>query len=109
MVRAVAQRALTRKGYDVITAENGEEALEKLAAMDVPPDLLVTDVVMPVMDGPTLVAKARETYPGLKIIFMSGYAEEQLRSSVEIDDAGFLAKPFSVAEVAETVREALKS
>ena len=107
MVRAVAERALTRKGYDVIVAENGEEALERLEEMDGPPDLLVTDVVMPVMDGPTLVARAREKYPQLKIVFMSGYAEEQLRSSVEIDDAGFLAKPFSVADVSEKVRETL--
>ncbi|MGB3723308.1 MAG: ATP-binding protein, partial [Pacificimonas sp.] len=108
MVRAVAERALSRKGYDVITAENGEAALERLKAMDSPPDLLVTDVVMPIMDGPALVAAAREKFPDLKIIFMSGYAEEQLRSSVEIDDAGFLAKPFSVAEITEKVRATLK-
>ena len=108
MVRAVAERALSRKGYDVVAAENGEVALERLNAMDLPPDLLVTDVVMPVMDGPTLVAAARERYPDLKIIFMSGYAEEQLRSSVEIDNAGFLAKPFSVAEITDLVRRTLK-
>ncbi|MEO0500941.1 MAG: ATP-binding protein [Pseudomonadota bacterium] len=107
MVRAVAERALSRKGYEVIAAENGEAALELLEGMDAPPDLLVTDVVMPIMDGPALVAAAREKFPALKIIFMSGYAEEQLRSSVEIDDAGFLAKPFSVADITEKVRETL--
>ena len=107
MVRAVAERALQRKGYEVVTAENGEEALMRLDEMDGPPDLLITDVVMPVMDGPTLVARAREKYPDLKIIFMSGYAEEQLRQSVEVDNAAFLAKPFSVADVANKVRQAL--
>ncbi|MGB7405449.1 MAG: ATP-binding protein [Pacificimonas sp.] len=109
MVRAVAERALSRKGYDVTAASDGEEALELLKAMETPPDLLITDVVMPVMDGPKLVAEARELFPDLKIIFMSGYAEEQLRSSVEIDDAGFLAKPFSVVEITETVQRTLKS
>ncbi|MBV7256789.1 response regulator [Pacificimonas sp. WHA3] len=107
MVRAVAERALTRKGYDVICAADGEVALDILRGMDTPPHLLITDVVMPIMDGPALVAEARALFPDLKIIFMSGYAEEQLRSSVEIDDAGFLAKPFSVAEITEKVRNTL--
>ena len=107
MVRAVAERALARKGYEVTVAEDGEEALELLKEMDAPPDLLISDVVMPGMDGPSLVAKAREIYPDPKIIFMSGYAEEQLRSSIEIDDAAFLAKPFSVAEITEKVRDIL--
>ncbi|MEE4349893.1 MAG: ATP-binding protein [Pacificimonas sp.] len=109
MVRAVAERALTRKGYDVTAASGGEEAYELLVAMDVPPDLLISDVVMPGMDGPALVKKARALYPELKIIFMSGYAEEQLRSSVEIDNAGFLSKPFSVAEITARVADALRS
>jgi|TARA_R100000501_G_scaffold17911_1_gene34589 two-component system cell cycle sensor histidine kinase/response regulator CckA len=108
MVRAVAERALTRKGYDVVCASDGEAALEMLMAMDAPPDLLITDVVMPVMDGPALVAAAREKFPQLKIVFMSGYAEEQLRSSLEIEDAGFLAKPFSVNDITEKVYQTLK-
>jgi two-component system cell cycle sensor histidine kinase/response regulator CckA len=106
MVRAVAERALTRHGYTVITADNGEEALEILARGD-PIDLLLSDVVMPGMDGPTMVEQARKERPELKILFMSGYAEEQLRDSINIDKAHFLPKPFSVQELAEAVKRAL--
>ncbi len=106
MVRAVAERALTRQGYQVMTATNGEEALELLdegAAID----LLISDVVMPTMDGPTLVRAARAQYPDLKILFMSGYAEEQLRKSIDIDRVSFLAKPFSVQQLGHAARDAL--
>jgi two-component system cell cycle sensor histidine kinase/response regulator CckA len=106
MVRAVAERALTRHGYTVITADNGEEALEILARGD-PIDLLLSDVVMPGMDGPTMVEQARKERPDLKILFMSGYAEEQLRDSINIDRAHFLPKPFSVQELAEAAKRAL--
>jgi len=106
MVRAVAERALTRQGYTVLTAENGEVALEMLATHD-RPDLLISDVVMPSMDGPTMVRRARERYPDLPILFMSGYAEEQLRKSIDIDHVAFLAKPFSVQQLAEAARVAL--
>src|SRR5918998_1298749 len=106
MVRGVAERALTRHGYTVITAENGEEALEVLASgEDIV--LLISDVVMPLMDGPTMVREARKTRPDLKILFMSGYAEEQLRNSIDIDNVSFLPKPFSVQELAEATRRAL--
>ncbi|TKD52224.1 hybrid sensor histidine kinase/response regulator [Sphingomonas baiyangensis] len=106
MVRAVAERALTRQGYKVLTAENGEAALELLEAGE-RPDLLVSDVVMPLMDGPTMVAKARERYPDLPILFMSGYAEEQLRRSIDLDHVAFLPKPFSVQQLAEAARAVL--
>lgn len=106
MVRAVAERALTRQGYTVLTAENGEAALELLASMD-RPDLLISDVVMPMMDGPTMVRHARKRYPDLPIIFMSGYAEEQLRKSIDLDNVAFLPKPFSVQQLAEATRDVL--
>jgi two-component system, cell cycle sensor histidine kinase and response regulator CckA len=106
MVRAVAERALTRNGYTVITAENGEVALELLAQhKDI--DMVVSDVVMPVMDGPTMVRKARADYPKMPILFMSGYAEEQLRKTIDLDNVAFLPKPFSVQQLAEAVRDAL--
>lgn len=106
MVRAVAERALVRNGYKVTTASNGEEALETLAERtDI--DLLVSDVVMPVMDGPTMVRKAREAYPKLPILFMSGYAEEQLRKTIDLDNIAFLPKPFSVQQLAEAVRDVM--
>jgi two-component system cell cycle sensor histidine kinase/response regulator CckA len=106
MVRAVAERALTRHGYQVVTADNGEEALEVLARNE-PVDLLISDVVMPGMDGPTMVGHARKTRPDLKILFMSGYAEEQLRNSIDIENVNFLAKPFSVQELAEAAKRTM--
>jgi two-component system cell cycle sensor histidine kinase/response regulator CckA len=106
MVRSVAERALTRHGYSVITAENGEDALEVLDKGE-PIDLLISDVVMPGMDGPTMVREARKTRPELKILFISGYAEEQLRKSIDIENVNFLPKPFSVTELAEAARRAV--
>lgn len=106
MVRAVAERALTRQGYHVLTATNGEEALELLEE-GAQIDLLISDVVMPMMDGPTLVRTARVKYPDLKILFMSGYAEEQLRKSIDIDRVSFLPKPFSVQQLGQAARDAL--
>jgi two-component system, cell cycle sensor histidine kinase and response regulator CckA len=106
MVRAVAERALVRNGYTVVTAANGEEALEALEGRtDI--DLLVSDVVMPVMDGPTMVRQVRESMPSMPILFMSGYAEEQLRKMIDLDNIAFLPKPFSVQQLAEAVRDAL--
>ena len=106
MVRAVAERALTRQGYQVITANNGEEALE-LIEEGAEFDLLISDVVMPQMDGPTLVRAARAKHPEIKVLFMSGYAEEQLRKSIDIDRVSFLPKPFSVQQLGQAARDAL--
>ncbi len=106
MVRGVAERALTRHGYAVITADNGEDALAILARGE-EIDLLVSDVVMPGMDGPTMAREARKDRPDLRILFMSGYAEEQLRNSINVDNASFLPKPFSVQELAEAVKRSL--
>ena len=108
MVRAVAERALARQGYTVLTAEHGEAALELLARCD-RPDLLISDVMMPLMDGPTLVRQVRARYPDLPILFMSGYAEETIRKSIDLDNVAFLAKPFSVQELAEATRDVLRA
>jgi two-component system cell cycle sensor histidine kinase/response regulator CckA len=106
MVRTVAERALTRHGYKVITADNGEEALEVLARGE-EIALLISDVVMPGMDGPAMVEEARKSRPELPILFMSGYAEEQLRKSIDLDKVAFLPKPFSVQELAQAARRAM--
>jgi two-component system cell cycle sensor histidine kinase/response regulator CckA len=106
MVRAIAERALARQGYTVVTADNGEAALELLETMD-RPDLLISDVVMPVMDGPSMARKVRVKYPDLPILFMSGYAEEQLRKSIDLEQVSFLPKPFSVQQLAEAARDVL--
>ncbi|BBF68168.1 hybrid sensor histidine kinase/response regulator [Sphingomonas bisphenolicum] len=106
MVRAVAERALTRQGYKVLTANDGEQGLEVLGGPE-KIDLLISDVVMPNMDGPAMVAQARRAYPDLPVLFMSGYAEEQLRKSIDIAHVAFLPKPFSVSQLAEAARDAL--
>lgn len=106
MVRAVAERALVRQGYTVHTAEHGEAALELLDD-GLMPDLLISDVVMPTMDGPTLVRNVRSAYPQMPVLFMSGYAEEQLRKSINLDNVSFLPKPFSVQQIAEAARDAM--
>ena len=106
MVRAVAERALTRAGYSVVTASQGEEGLERFAQME-KIDLIISDVVMPTMDGPAMVRAMRAKRPDLPVLFMSGYAEEQLRQSIDIDDVAFLPKPFSVAQLAEATSAAL--
>jgi two-component system cell cycle sensor histidine kinase/response regulator CckA len=108
MVRSVAERALTRHGYTVVTADNGEDALE-IVNRGEPIALLISDVVMPGMDGPTMVREARKSRPELKILFMSGYAEEQLRKSIDIENVNFLPKPFSVTDLAAAARRAIGS
>jgi len=106
MVRAVAARALTRSGYDVLTAAGGEEALGMLGdRVDV--DLLITDVVMLGMDGPTLVARARAAQPDLRALFISGYAEEEVRMRVDDPGIPLIRKPFSVQELSVAVRTRL--
>jgi two-component system, cell cycle sensor histidine kinase and response regulator CckA len=107
MVRTVAERALTRHGYKVITAASGEEALEVIERGE-EIALMISDVVMPGMDGPATVREARKSRPDLPILFMSGYAEEQLRKSIDLDKVAFLPKPFSVQELAQAARRAIE-
>ncbi|MEO6716504.1 MAG: ATP-binding protein [Novosphingobium sp.] len=105
-VRMVAERALVRAGYQVTPARDGEEGLEKLldAIRDGEVfDMVVSDVVMPTMDGPAMVREMRKLVPDLPVLFMSGYAEEQLRSQIAIDDVQFLPKPFSVQQLSDKV------
>jgi two-component system cell cycle sensor histidine kinase/response regulator CckA len=106
MVRAIAERALTRQGYTVLAADHGEAALELLENAE-RPSLIVSDVMMPVMDGPALARAVRARYPDIPILFMSGYAEEQLRRSIDLDNVAFLPKPFSVQQLAEAARDVL--
>jgi len=95
-VRSFAQRALTNKGYEVLTAESGEAALDLMAEQENKHlDLLLTDVVMPGIDGPTMAKKMREDAPKLKIIFMSGYTEDRLKDHMG-EGIYFLPKPFTL-------------
>ncbi len=106
-VRTFATRALTNKGYDIITAEDGESALkiyEAEGVLDI--DLLITDVVMPGMDGPTLAQHIREHSPKMKIIFMSGYTEDKLKDHMG-ENTYFLPKPFTLKVLSAKVKEVL--
>ena len=107
-VRAIAERALVRAGYEVVTASDGEEGL---AAMRAEPsfDMVVSDVVMPVMDGPAMVRAIRAIAPDMPVLFMSGYAEGQLRDEIDIEDKHFLAKPFNVTQIAAKVGSVLEA
>ena len=107
-VRAFAARALRLRGYTVIEAGCAEEALEKLDDAALKIDLFLTDVVMPGMDGPSWVRRALLARPGVKVVFVSGYAEDQIEDgSIAIPNAVFLPKPFSLAYLTETVQRQL--
>ncbi|MCB1651056.1 MAG: PAS domain S-box protein [Alphaproteobacteria bacterium] len=106
-VRTFSQRALSNKGYEVLAAESGEAALALMETLGQKQlDLLVTDVVMPNMDGPTLAGHIREVSPSLKIIFMSGYTEDKLKDHMG-ENIWFLPKPFTLKQLAEKVKEVL--
>jgi two-component system, cell cycle sensor histidine kinase and response regulator CckA len=107
-VRLFASRALKNKGYAVIEAKNGEKAMEAIEMVGRRLDLLITDVMMPQMDGPTLVKAVRAKFPDLKVIFISGYAEDTFREKVEKDAAiHFLPKPFSLLQLAGKVKQVM--
>jgi two-component system, cell cycle sensor histidine kinase and response regulator CckA len=102
MVRAVAERALARAGYQITACSDGEDGLEAIQK-DSNFDIVVSDVVMPGMDGPAMVRAIRKDHPGIPVLFMSGYAEEALRKDIDVPNMHFLPKPFSVAAITEKV------
>jgi two-component system cell cycle sensor histidine kinase/response regulator CckA len=106
MVRAVVERALTRAGYEVTACADGEEGAAAIRRGD-KFDLVVSDVVMPGMDGPEMAREIRKLQPDLPILFMSGYAEEQLRREIDIERMHFIAKPFSVQDISAEVARIL--
>ncbi|MBA4080153.1 MAG: hybrid sensor histidine kinase/response regulator [Erythrobacter sp.] len=108
MVRVVAERALTRAGYEVTPCANGEEGLAAILEGTTQFDIVVSDVVMPGMDGPAMVRAIRARLPKIPVLFMSGYAEEQLRRDIDIPDMHFIAKPFSVASIGDKVGAVLR-
>lgn len=107
-VRAFASRALRMRGYTVLEAENAEEALRTLEDRSLEVDIFVTDVVMPGMDGPTWVSKALKDRPGVKVVFVSGYAEDSVSEhQSRIPNSVFLPKPFSLTDLTATVQRQL--
>lgn len=107
-VRTFAARALRLRGLSVLEAANAEEALSLLADAALHVDVFVTDVVMPGLDGPGWVRQALERRPGVRTVFISGYAEEALSDvQARIPNSVFLPKPFSLVELTETVQSQL--
>jgi len=109
-VRAFAARALASRGYTVLEADSGVTALELMDEHDGEVDLIVSDVVMPEMDGPTLLKEVRKHNPNLKVIFVSGYAEDAFAKNLEGGEQfHFLPKPFNLKELAATVKEVMSA
>ena len=109
-VRMFASRALAARGYEVLEADSGETALEVMAEHEGVIDLVLSDVVMPEMDGPTMLKEMRRRGVTTKFIFISGYAEDAFEKNLEgEEDFAFLAKPFSLKQLTGAVKDALRS
>jgi two-component system cell cycle sensor histidine kinase/response regulator CckA len=109
-VRAFAARALASRGYQVVEAGSGVEALSAIERNGGDVDLVVSDVVMPEMDGPTLLRELRQKRPDMKVIFISGYAEEAFKKNLpEGERFTFLPKPFSLKDLVAAVKETMAS
>jgi two-component system, cell cycle sensor histidine kinase and response regulator CckA len=107
-LRSLNARGLRSRGYSVIEASNGIEAMEALEEKNGAVDLVVSDVVMPEMDGPTLLKTMRGRNPDLKIIFVSGYAEDAFEKSLpENQQFAFLPKPFTLSQLVAAVKETM--
>jgi two-component system cell cycle sensor histidine kinase/response regulator CckA len=107
-LRALNARGLRSRGYSVIEASNGIEAMEALEECNDEVDLVVSDVVMPEMDGPTLLKAMRDRNPEVKIIFVSGYAEDAFEKSLpENQQFAFLPKPFTLSQLVAAVKETM--
>ena len=109
-LRSLNARGLRSRGYTVIEAANGVEAMEAIEREEGEIDLVVSDVVMPEMDGPTLLTEMRKRNPDLRIIFVSGYAEDAFEKSLpENEQFAFLAKPFTLSQLVATVKETVNA
>jgi CheY-like chemotaxis protein/two-component sensor histidine kinase len=107
-VRYLAHTILERRGYTVLVAESGPKALEILTHYDDPVHLLLTDVVMPEMNGKELFDKVAEKYPDLQVLYMSGYTNNVIAHRGVLDEGvQFVHKPFSVQVLSARVREML--
>ncbi len=105
-VRNFAARALRNKGYTVLEADCGEMALEVIAEHGDTLDVIVSDVIMPGMNGPEMIKKIVPDHPNVKIIFISGYAEDAFTDSFGSDyEFNFLPKPFTLKQLAAKIKE----
>jgi two-component system cell cycle sensor histidine kinase/response regulator CckA len=109
-LRGLNARGLTSRGYTVLEAGNGVEAIEVIESRGGDVDLVVSDVVMPEMDGPTLAKELRMRNPNMKIIFVSGYAEDAFDKNLpegELGSYNFLAKPFTLKQLVAIVKDTM--
>jgi two-component system cell cycle sensor histidine kinase/response regulator CckA len=107
-VRNFAVRALRRQGYEVLEATTGAEALEVVKREKGRIDIVVSDVVMPEMDGPTMLNELRKGNPELKVVFVSGYPDDRFKQSLDPGQQfAFLPKPFTLPQLAAKVKEEL--
>jgi two-component system cell cycle sensor histidine kinase/response regulator CckA len=107
-LRGLNARGLASRGYTVLQAANGMEAVETFEGHPGRIDLVVSDVVMPEMDGPTLLKTLRQRDPKVKVIFVSGYAEEAFEKHLpEGEKYNFLPKPFTLKQLVGTVKDAI--
>ena len=108
LVRLFTSRILRVCGYDVIEAESGEDALNQLAEMESGVDLLLTDVVMPGVSGGDLAKQLKLALPDLKVIYMSGYNDDEvMRHGVSRDSTSFLQKPFTRDLLIQRIEETM--
>jgi CheY-like chemotaxis protein len=105
-VRHLAVESLRRHGYQVLPASSGEDALKVASTYDGTIDVLLTDVVMPGMKGPELARRLHALRPGVRILFMSGYAADVVTAG-DLKDAALVSKPFSPASLSRAVRDIL--
>lgn len=105
-VRTFVQRALEADGHEVRGVGDGGQALDALT--EKPFDLLLSDIVMPVMDGISLALTVASSYPDLRVLLMTGYPGEQTRAhNLDLLIDSVISKPFTLAEIQERVRDAL--
>lgn len=107
-VRHVVGRMLRASGFAVLEARDGREALQLVQQREHPPDLILTDVVMPLLNGGELASRVRASRPDQRILLMSAYASEDLRQrGLYPEDLPFVQKPFTADQLVRTVRSAL--
>lgn len=107
-VRRLVSSVLVRKGFRVLEAEDGVEALALAAAESTPIVLLLTDVIMPGMSGDSLADRLRRDYPGIRVVYMSGFSEEDLEArGIRAVGGAYLTKPFTPDVLSMVVRGAL--
>ena len=109
-MRALVARAIGMDGHDIVTAQDGAEALEILTREQGAFDLLLTDIQMPIMDGIALALSAARDFPGLTILLMTGFADQRERASnLSAIAHDVITKPFSVADIRTAVADALSA